>query len=241
MKQTALITGASGGIGAAIARALAPDYALVLAYRNSHAAAQELAQELSAQGCDAVAMQADLSSSKEANTLVQRAAEQWGGLDVLVNCAGSALRAQIQDTTDEALRCVMDDSFTAAFYCCRAAVPVFLRRQQGTIINISSMWGIAGSSCESAYSAAKGAIIALTKALAKELGPSGIAVNCVAPGLVDTAMNNGLTPEELAEFCAETPLGRMGTPHDVARAVRYLVDDRFTTGQVLNPNGGAII
>lgn len=241
MKKTAIVTGASGGIGAAVAEILASDHAIIAAYHTNKAAAERLAARLTDAGHEVVCFAADITDPAQATALTDFATARFGGVDVLVNCAGKSLLALVTDTTDAQYREIMDVNMTGVFCACRAVLPRMIAQKSGVIVNVSSMWGQTGASCETVYSAAKAAVIGFTKALAKEVGPSGVTVNCVAPGLIDTGMNDALSRAELDAFAAGTPLGRMGTCADVARAVRYLVDDRFTTGQVLSPNGGATV
>lgn len=243
--STVLITGASRGIGAATARLFAQQgWDVAVNYNQSERAAQDLVGELTGLGVRACAIPADLSRSEQAQALVDRTVEQLGGLDALVCNAGIALPQQlITDTTDEQWRKVFAANVDGMFYTLRAAVPHFVRQKAGHIVTVSSMWGVTGGSCEVAYSAAKGAVIAMTKALAKELGPSGITVNCVAPGLIVTDMNAHLDPESLEALRLDTPLERLGTPEDVARSIFFLTSPAadFMTGQVLQPNGGLCI
>ena len=185
-----------------------------------------------------------MSDPAQAAALVRAAEEQLGPLDALVCNAGVALPQQLlTDTTDEQWRQVMGVDLDGVFYTLRAAVPGFVRRQRGAIVTVSSMWGVTGGSCEVAYSAAKAGVIGLTKALAKELGPSHITVNCVAPGVIDTEMNGGLDSEALAALAEETPLGRIGTAEEVAESVLFLAGGGapYLTGQLIQPNGGIVI
>lgn len=243
--STVLITGASRGIGAATARLFAQQgWDVAVNYNQSERAAQDLVGELTGLGVRACAIPADLSRSEQALALVEQAAEQLGALDALVCNAGIALPQQlITDTSDEQWRRLFATNVDGMFYTLRAAVPHFVRQKSGHIVTVSSMWGVTGGSCEVAYSAAKGAVIAMTKALAKELGPSGISVNCVAPGLIVTDMNAHLDPESLEALRLDTPLERLGTPEDVARSIFFLTSPAadFMTGQVLQPNGGLCI
>lgn len=241
MEKTAIITGASGGIGAAVARILAPEYAVVAGYFKNEDAAAALERALIADGYDAAICRADITDPRQTGALAEFALKRYGGIDLLVNCAGQALFALVCDTTDAQYERTMAVNMAGVFYSCRAVLPHMTARKQGCIINITSMWGQTGASCEAVYSASKAAVIGFSKALAKEVGPCGIAVNCVAPGLIETDMNKTLTKQELDAFAGDTPLGRIGSPLDVARAVQYLAADRFTTGQVLCPNGGAVI
>lgn len=235
MQKTALVTGGSRGIGAAICRRLAQDGWRVLVNCFQHETqAQALAAEIGGQ-----ALRADVGDPAACRQLFAAA----GAVDLLVNNAGVALQAQLQDTTEAQWQRLFAIDVDAVFRCCKLALPHMLRAHAGCIVNISSMWGQTGASCEVAYSAAKGAVIAFTKALAKELGPSNIRVNCVAPGVIDTQMNALYSPETLTALAEETPLCRLGSTADVAAAVAFLAgpDARFITGQVLGVNGGFII
>ena len=237
-----LITGASRGIGAATARLFAQEgWDVAVNYNQSERAAQDLVRELTELGVRACAIRADVSDPAQAAALVAQAVRELGGLDALVCNAGVALPQQLlTDTTDEQWRRVFAANVDGMFYTIRAAAPHFVRQKAGRIITLSSVWGATGGSCEVAYSASKGAVIAMTKALAKELGPSGITANCVAPGVIATDMNAHLDEESLNALRQETPLERIGTPEDVARAILFLAGPggQFLTGQVLQPNGG---
>ncbi len=242
--KSVLITGGSRGIGAAAARAFAREgYAVAVNYCRSRDTAEALAAQLRRDGAPALALGADVSDPAQAEDLVRRAQEELGCLDVLVCNAGVSWTGLLSEMPDEDWRRVFAVNVDGVFYCVRAALPDMIRRKSGRIITLSSMWGVTGGSCEAAYSAAKAAVIGLTKALAKELGPSGITVNCVAPGVIDTDMNRALTPEDLDALAEQTPLGRIGTPEEAARAVLFLASDGadFLTGQVLQPNGGLVI
>lgn len=245
MKQVVLITGASRGIGAATARLFAQHgWAVGINYCASALAAQTLVEEIRAAGGTAVAIRGDVSDSVQAARVVADTERELGPIDALVCNAGVALPQQLlTDTTDEQWRRVMGVDLDGVFYTIRAAVPGMVRRQQGSIVTVSSMWGVTGGSCEVAYSAAKAGVIGLTKALAKELGPSHIRVNCVAPGVIDTEMNGALDQESLDLLAEETPLGRIGRGEDVARSILFLAGEEssFVTGQVLQTNGGIVI
>ena len=242
MKQKiALVTGASGGIGAACAKELAVKRYTVLLHANkSLEKAEALAEQLRAQGHDARALRCDLSSSKETAQMCEELLALYHRVDALVLNAGVSHTGLLCDMTDDEWHTVMDVNVSGMFYLCRALVPGMVSRREGAIVTVSSMWGRVGASCEVAYSASKAAIIGFTKALAKELGPSGVRVNCVAPGVIDTAMMDEHSEETKAILAEETPLGRLGTPEDVAKACAFLLSDdaAFITGQVLGVDGG---
>lgn len=241
--RTVIITGASGGIGTAISDAFAlSGYNVVLGYNSSEKAAQELCCQLKEKGCKAECFKADVSDPAHAQALVNFAKETFGGADILINNAGIAQQKLFTDITDEDFNKMCDVNVKSVFNCSRAVLPLMIHNKWGRIINISSMWGVCGASCEVHYSASKAAVIGMTKALAKEVGPSGITVNCIAPGLIDTPMNKNLDEETIKALCEETPVGRVGTPQDVANAVLFFADEAssFVTGQVLGVDGGFI-
>jgi len=240
MGRIALITGASGGIGAEIARCLYRDgFTTLLHYNRSSEKITALAEELG--GCEAY--RADFEKPEEIEEMFASIKARHGGVDMLVNNAGIASYGLITDISPAEWRRLFAINVDAVYHCCRLAIPHMVHNKYGKIINISSMWGVCGASCEAAYSAAKSAVIGLTKALAKELGPSNITVNCVAPGAIMTDMLGPLSEEALELVKEETPLGRLGTPADVAELVAFLASSRadFITGQVISPNGGFVI
>lgn len=242
--KTAVITGSSRGIGAAAARLFARrGYCVVLNWLRSETQAMELLTELRAEGCSAIAVGADVSTEAGAEALITAALEAFGQIDVLVNNAGLAHFGLFTDADRRDLDAVFSANVGSVFGCTRAVLPHMIHRKCGSIVNVSSMWGQTGASCEVLYSAAKAAVIGMTRALAKELGPSGIRVNCVAPGLIDTDMNAHLTPEDVAAVTDETPLCRMGTAEEAAEAILFLAEptSAFITGQVLGVNGGLVI
>ena len=245
MSNYVLITGASRGIGAATARLFAQEgWSVAVHYNASREAAEQLAAELAGLGVKAVPIQADVADPEQAERLVREAEGALGPLDAVVCNAGVALPQQLlTDTTADQWRRLMSLDLDGMFHTLRAAVPGLVRQKRGAIVTVSSMWGLTGGSCEAPYSAAKAGVIGLTRALAKELGPSGVRVNCAAPGVIDTAMNAHLTPEDLAALEEETPLGRIGQPEELAQAILFLASDRasFITGQVLNVDGGMVI
>ena len=228
-----IVTGGSRGIGAAVVRQLAARGDRV----SFLYAAREDAAAAVAEATGAEAVRADVADG----AAVRAAIGRLPPADGLVCCAGIAhygLISQISEAEWDRLFAV---NVRGIYHCVNAVLPAMLARQGGAIVTVSSMWGQVGASCEACYSATKGAVIALTKALAKELGPSGIRVNCVAPGVIETDMVAGLGPETLAELAAETPLGRNGTPDDAARAIVSLLDAPFVTGQVLGVSGGFVV
>ena len=240
--KNALVTGASGGIGQAVARELARrGWGVALHYWKNEASARRLEEEILAQGGSARRYQADLTDPAQVEALFAAAEEDFGFLEGLVNNAGTAWKGLFTDMTLEDWRQVLDSDLTSVFLRCRRALPPMIRRKRGSIVNVSSMWGQVGASCEAAYSAAKAGVIGLTKALAKEEGPSGIRVNCLAPGVVRTPMNGDLSPEDLAALREETPLERIGSPEEIAQAAAFLLENTFVTGQVLGVNGGLVV
>lgn len=245
MMKTAVVTGASRGIGAACAVALAKSgYNVILGYKVNKERAENLADVLiSGYGVAAIAQKADVSVSSEAQALIDTAYRNFGAVDVLVNNAGIAGYKLFTDITDEDWDEMIGTNLTGVFNCSRAAVKYMVNQKSGSIVNISSMWGQVGASCEVHYSAAKAGVIGLTQALAKELAPSGIRVNCVCPGVIKTDMLNDIDDDTIASLMEETPLGRLGTPKDIADSVAFLCSDRaeFITGQILGVNGGFII
>ena len=244
MRGVALVTGGSRGIGRACVRKLAHEgMSVVFFYRASADAAGALQDELRGEGLDVQAVRCDVADPVEVTRRVGELIAYRHHVDVLVNDAGVSHVGLLTDMTDEQWDRVFDVNVKGAFHMCRAVLPGMISRRSGSIVNIASMWGQTGASCEVCYSASKAALIGLTKALAAEVGPSGVRVNCVSPGVIDTDMNAHLTGADMAALRDETPLGRIGTPEDVARAVWYLAgpDASFVTGQVLGVNGGFVI
>ena len=235
MAKTALVTGGAGGIGSAICRALAQDgWNVSLLYGSSEQRAGMLAAEIGG-----TALHADMTEPQE----LEAAFRQIGGVDLLVNNAGVAYYGLLSEMRYEEWRRLFAVNVDGAFLCSKFAIPHMVHEKKGCIINISSMWGQVGASCEAAYSASKAALIGLTKALAKELGPSGIRVNCIAPGVIQTPMLAGFSARELEALREETPLERLGEPSDVAALTAFLASEKadFITGQIIGCNGGFVI
>ena len=244
MRKIALITGGSRGIGAACVRAFADDgYAVVFLYNNSREKAEALVQSLRAEGRDVSAYQCDVANSAQVQTVVADILRTYRRIDALVNCAGIAHLGLFTDMTEDEWDHLFAVNVRSAFSVTKAVLPGMISSQTGSIVNVSSMWGEVGASCEVAYSATKAALIGLTKALAKEVGPSGVRVNCVTPGVINTDMNAQLTDEDRAALAEETPLGRIGNAEEVAKTIRFLCGESasFITGQILGVSGGLVI
>ncbi len=239
--QTVLITGASRGIGAKTAELFARHgYRVIINYNNSRNDAEGLLSGIRKNGGEAEIIKADVSDSAEVNKMFSLITTEYGGVDILINNAGIAQTKLFTDITDDDWSRMISVNLSGAFYCCRSALPYMIRQHYGRIINISSIWGQVGGSCEVHYSAAKAGIIGLTKALAMEEGLSGITVNCIAPGVIKTDMTAQLSEDDFKELAAQTPTGTIGTPEDIARAALFLADkdSSYITGQVIGVNGG---
>ena len=235
--KTALITGASGGIGAGLAVAFSKaGYSLALSYNNNEKAVKGLCESLP----NAKAFHCDVADFAQVENLYTQVMGEFSHLDVVVNNAGVAFQGLVQDMAQEDIIKVITTDLNGTIYSCRSAAKYMVKAHRGSIINISSVWGVVGASCEGVYSAAKGGVITFTKALAKELGPSGIRVNCISPGVIKTPMLDIYTDEDLQVLCQETPLGRIGTPEDVANAAIFLAAEQasFITGHNLVVDGG---
>ena len=231
--KAVVITGGSRGIGAAAVRLFAEKgHKVYFLYEKDHAAAQSVAEST-----DAVAICCDVADGQA----VRQAFAQIDDVDILICNAGICYSGLMSSMDEKSWDRQFDVNVKGIYHCVNAAMPAFLKKQKGSIITVSSMWGQVGASCEVGYSATKGAVIAMTKALAKELGPSGIRVNCVAPGVILTDMCATVEPEILAEMAAETPIGRNGTAEDVAKAMEYLANAEFVTGEILSVSGGYVI
>lgn len=237
VNKVVVVTGGSRGIGAEIVKFLAKlDYKVVLNYNKSESYAQDVKKELN----NVEIFKADVSKKEEAKALIDFAIKKYGKIDVLINNAGIAQTKLFTEITDEDWKNIIDTNLNSAFYCSREAVKNMIHNKSGLIINISSIWGITGASCEVAYSTSKAAINGFTKALAKELGPSNIRVNAIAPGIINTEMNSYLSKDELKNIKEEIPLEKIGDPVDIAKCVKWLIEDNYTTGQIISINGGWI-
>lgn len=243
-KKVAVVTGGAKGIGAAISRLFClRGWAVAVSYRSSEDAAFSLVEELNATGGDAFAVRADLSDMQGANELRRRVIEKYGNVCALINNAGSCEYGTLADFSEADIRRSVTDNLMSAIFTTKAFYDDFAFGHSGCIVNVSSVWGICGASMESVYSASKAGVIAFTRAMAKELAPSGVRVNAVAPGAISTDMLARFNEKELTDIISEIPLGRLGQPHDVACAVYFLADDcsSYITGQTINISGGYII
>lgn len=237
--KVAIVTGGAKGIGAAIVKMLAKEnYQVVLNYNKSEVEAMRIQEELIQQGKQIEIFKADVSKREEVKKLVQFALEKFQTIDILVNNAGIAQEKLFTQITDEDWSIMLQNNLTSVFYCTQEVLQTMLAKKEGCIINISSIWGVTGGSCEVHYSVAKAGIDGMTKALAKELGPSQIRVNSIAPGAINTDMNKNLSKEEWEELKQEIPLERIGKAEEIARCVKWLIEDTYTTGQVISVNGG---
>lgn len=239
-----MITGAATGIGKATALSFAADgYNVAVHYNKSEQAALDLCADIAERGGRALAVRADITDAAQVKSMVQRVNEVFGHIDILVNNAGIAQSKLFTEMTADDWDAMFDVNVKGVFHCCQSVLPGMISRKKGCIVNVSSIWGLVGASCETHYSAAKAAVIGLTKALAKELGPSGIRVNAVAPGVIDTEMIAGLDGQTREALKEDTPLCRLGTAEDVAQTIRFLASQNagFITGQVISPNGGFVI
>jgi 3-oxoacyl-[acyl-carrier protein] reductase len=244
MKKTAIITGSSKGIGATTAILFAQKgYNVVITYNNSYESANMLSRSLLSHGFSSTIQKLNVANRHDCEIMVKETLAKFGSIDVLVNNAGISHQELITHTKDYDYDHVLEVNLKGVFNCCKAVTPVMVKQQSGKIVNVSSMWGETGASCEVAYSASKAGVIGLTKALAKELAPSGINVNAVTPGLIETTMNKNIPVEDLAAFVESIPLGRMGTTTEVAQAIYFLASKEadYITGQILGVNGGYVI
>ena len=244
MEKIALVTGSSRGIGRAIARELAREgWRVCINYRVRRDCAESLLEEITAFGGVGMIYGADVSRREEVNAMVAAIKENWGEVSLLVNNAGVAGQALFQDVTDELWHRYFSVNVDGAYHATQAVLPPMLREPEGCIINVSSMWGLRGASCEVTYSCTKAALIAMSRSLALELAPTNIRVNCIAPGVIKTDMLDALPADVLPQLAEETPLRRLGTPEDIAHLAVFLASDKssFITGQVITADGGFIV
>lgn len=243
MDKTFIVTGSSRGIGKGAALALSKSGNIILNYVNNNTAAEATAEEIRKVGGKCEIFKADVSVFEEAKALIDFAVNTFGGVTALVNNAGIAPNPVLFDMTDYAeWKKVFDVNVFGTFNCTKAVLPYMISQKKGSIVNVSSVWGITGGSCEAVYSSSKAAVIGFTKAMAKELAPSGIRVNAVAPGIIETEMNNHLSVEEIDEIKKEIPLGKMGTIEDIGKIIAFLCDDKssYITGEIIKADGGWI-
>ena len=244
MAKSAIITGGSRGIGAAVALSLAKEgYSIAITYKERTGDAESVVQQAREYGVNAIAFRSDVKSFESAHEIADTAIKEFGQIDVLINNAAVASSSLFTDLSLEQWNEIINTNLTRCYNFCHAVLPHMIRRHSGSIINISSMWGQVGASCEVAYSAAKAGVIGLTKALAKEVGLSGIRVNAIAPGVIKTEMLNEYTEDDLNALKDETPLYRLGTPQDIADTAVFLAGEKasFITGQIIGVNGGFVI
>ena len=237
--RTVIVTGGSRGIGAAIVVELAKNnYNVVLNYNNSEEKAKKIQKDLKEQGINIEIFKADVSKREDVKKLVNFTIEKYNNIDILINNAGIDQIKPFMDITNEDWNKIIQTNLNSVFYCSQEVLKNMIHNKKGCIINISSIWGITGASCEVAYSVSKAGIDGMTKALAKEMGLSNIRVNSIAPGIVDTDMNKELSFEELQELKNEIPLGRVAAPEEIVKSVKWLIDDEYVTGQIISVNGG---
>ncbi len=238
----ALVTGGGKGIGKILCESLAKlGYAVIINYNTSEKEAKLLQKDLTEKGAVAIAYKCNIANADEVRGMFAFVKNEFGHLDVLINNAGISRFNTITDITDSEWDDMISVNLSGTFYACRESAKLMIERKSGKIINISSMWGIQGASCECHYSASKSGVIGLTKALAMELAPSGITVNAIAPGAIDTDMMKMLSNKDLKVYLEEVPLGKIGSPNEVVLAVNYILDSNYLTGQVISPNGGVVI
>ena len=234
-----VVTGGSRGIGAEIVKHLSKlGYTVVLNYNKSQTCAKNVENELKKQGITVDTFKADVSQKEEAEDLIKYVLNKYGKIDVLINNAGVSQTKLFTEISDEDWQDMINNNLNSAFYCTRVTVKSMIKNKQGLVINISSIWGITGGSMEVHYSTAKAGLIGFTKALAKELGPSNIRVNAIAPGIIDTDMNKEYSKEEIEDVKSQIPLEKIGNTIDIAKCIEWLIKDEYTTGQVISINGG---
>lgn len=239
MNKVIIVTGGSRGIGANVVKSLAKDCdKVILNYNKSEEFAKQIQKELEKENIKIDIFKADVSKKADVLAMIEYVIEKYNRVDVLINNAGISQEKLFTDISDEEWKRIMDVNLNSVYYCIKAVIPYMIQKKCGCIINISSIWGVTGGSCEVGYSTSKAAIIGFTKALAKEMGPSNIRINCIAPGIIDTDMNKNLNETDIEAIKDEIPLNRIGLTEDIAKCVKWLIEDNYTTGQVININGG---
>ncbi len=237
-----IVTGGSRGIGKCLVENLARDgYNVLLNYNKSEKQARKIQEDLMKDGIIIEIFKADVSKKEQVKAMVEFALKKWGSIDVLINNAGIAKLQMFQDVTEEDWNEIIDTNLKSAFYASQEVLQSMIHKKKGLIINISSMWGQVGASCETVYAISKAGIDAMTKSLAKELGPSNIRVNSISPGVIDTEMNSKIDEHIKNQIKDETPLRKIGEPIDIYKCAKWLIEDEFTTGQVIGINGGYVI
>lgn len=237
--KTVLVTGGAKGIGAAISKVLAKEgYQVIINYKTSKQKAEEIKERLNRSGLKVEIYKADLTKKVEVSEMIENIIKRYGKIDILINNAGISQIKPFADIEEDEWDNMMNNNLKSIYLVTKQVINNMIQNQSGSIINISSIWGITGGSCEVHYSATKAGIIGFTKALAKEMALSNITVNAIAPGLIETDMNSELTPEDIIEIQKEIPLGRMGKPEEVAEAVKWLIQSKYITGQVIKIDGG---
>lgn len=242
MSKVVIVTGGSQGIGAEIVKVLARNgERVILNYNKSEEEAKKIQSDLASEGFNIDIYKADVSEHIQVTKLINYCIEKYHTIDVLINNAGISQQRLFTDITDLDWEKMINTNLSSAFYAIKDSLPCMIHKKSGLIINISSVYGMVGASCETHYSVAKAGLDAMTKSLAKELGPSGIRVNSIAPGVISTKMNSFLSEDELKELENEIPLGKIGLPSSIAKCVLWLIDDDYTTGQIISVNGGWVI
>ncbi len=242
MSKVVLVTGGSRGIGADIVKTLAQNnYQVILNYNKSEEQAMQIQSNLKKENIDIDIYKADVSNHIEVTKLINFCINKYHKIDVLINSAGISQSKIFTDITDNDWNNMIQTNLTSAFYTIKDTLPCMIHNKCGCIINISSVWGLVGASCEAHYSVAKAGLDAMTKSLAKELGPSNIRVNSIAPGIIDTDMNSNLSQQDLKLIKDEIPLGKIGTPNSISNCIKWLIEDEYTTGQIISINGGWIV